>query len=324
MTTGRTGRTGRIERAVAFALRNFEVVFAAGIGLTIGFLDIFGDKLIESDLASGATLVVLGALAVGSLSERARRPLAIQDAMAGTRRAIEDLTMVRSLAGNEVRDELRKARQSTNLWYFKGGTGTYLRAVTLPECVRAAKQNRSQLNVKIEILNPADERACATYAQFRRMFSGTGTGSGSHGGDLWTPARARKESYATVLAACWYRMQLTTLDISVHLSSTVPTLRFDLSDSCLIITQDDPNRVNLKVERGQPLYDYYLTELHQSREQATTLDLRDATLLSLSPTVDEVRALFDALALPLPRTYTEADVGGIIEKALHAEDPYGR
>ncbi|MFJ8646706.1 hypothetical protein ACIRNI_11335 [Streptomyces sp. NPDC093546] len=318
MTTG--GRTGRIERAVAFALRNFEVVFAAGIGLTIGFLDIFGDKLIESDLASGATLVVLGALAVGSLSERARRPLAIQDAMAGTRRAIEDLTMVRSLAGNEVRDELRKARQSTNLWYFKGGTGTYLRAVTLPECVRAAKLNRSQLNVKIEILNPADERACATYAQFRRMFSGTA----APGGDVWTAARARKESYATVLAACWYRMQLTTLDISVHLSSTVPTLRFDLSDSCLIITQDDPNRVNLKVERGQPLYDYYLTELHQSREQATTLDLRDATLLGLSPTVDEVRALFDALALPLPRTYTEADVGEIIEKALHAEDPYGR
>ncbi|MFG3493590.1 hypothetical protein [Streptomyces sp. NPDC047928] len=321
MASPRTGRpAGRLERAVAFALRNFEVVFAAGIGLTIGFLDIFGDELIESDLASGATLVVLGALAVGSLAERARRPLAIQEAMEGTRRAIEDLAMVRSLAGNEVREALREARQGTNLWYFKGGTGTYLRAVTLPSCVRAAKENRSQLNVKIEILNPADDRACNAYAQFRRMFSGSGT----HGGGVWTPGRTSKESYATILAACWYRMQLSTLDISVHLSSTVPTLRFDLSDSGLIITQDDPARVNLQVRRGQPLYDYYLTELHQSREQATTLDLRNATLLSLSPTVDEVRALFDALGLPLPRTFTEGDIGEVIQKALHAEDPYGR
>ncbi|GGU20362.1 hypothetical protein [Streptomyces lavendofoliae] len=313
-------RTNRVERAVAFCLRNFEVVFAAGIGLTVGILDIFGDKLIESDFASGATLVVLGALAVGSLSERTRRPHAIQEAMEGTRRAIEDLTMVRSLAGNEVREALREARQGTNLWYFKGGTGTYLRAVTLPQCVRAAKENRSQLNVKIEILNPADERACNAYAQFRRMFSG----SRPNNADLWTADRTRKESYATVLAACWFRMQLSTLDISVHLSSTVPTLRFDLSDSGLIITQDDPARVNLQVRRGQPLYDYYLTELHQSREQATAVDLRDATLLSLSPTVDEVRALFDALALPLPRAFTDADVGEVIAKALHPEDPYGR
>ncbi|WP_241519021.1 hypothetical protein [Streptomyces sp. CB03238] len=67
--------------------------------------------------------------------------------------------------------------------------------------------------------------------------------------DVWTAARARKESYATVLAACWFRMQLT---------------------------------------------------------------------------IDEVRALFDALALPLPRTFTDADVGEVIAKALHAEDPYGR
>ncbi|GAA4923669.1 hypothetical protein ACFPM3_31865 [Streptomyces coeruleoprunus] len=313
-------RAGRLERAIAFALRNFEIVFAAGIGLVVGFLDIFGDKLIEADFASGATLVVLGALAVGSLAERARRPLAMQEAMEGTRRAIEDLTMVRSLSGNEVREALREARQGTNLWYFKGGTGTYLRAVTLPQCVRAAKENRSQLNVKIEILNPADDRACNAYAQFRRMFSGPGP----QGGGVWTADRTSKESYATILAACWYRRQLTTLDIGVHLSSTVPTLRFDLSDSTLIITQDDPSRVNLQVRRGQPLYDYYLTELHQSREQATTLDLRGATLLSPDPTVEEVRALFDALGLSLPRSFGESDVGEIIQKALHAEDPYGR
>ncbi|MGW6980922.1 hypothetical protein ACWGE1_15955 [Streptomyces sp. NPDC054932] len=309
---------GRLERFVAWVLRNADVVVALCIAMVVGLLDIFGD-VISDDVSSGATLVVLGLLATGSIVERVRRPASIQEAMSGTRQALEDLAMVRSLSGNEVGEALRKARQQTNLWYFKGGTGTYLRAVTLPLCVSAAKEQRSQLNVKIDIVNPADERACAAYARFRQMFGGQ-----RRGDDVWTTDRVRRESYATVLAACWYQRQLTTLEISVHLSAAVPTLRFDLSETCLIITQDDQSRVNLLVERGQPLYDYYVTELHQSREQATVLDLRVASPLGQEPTVDEVRTLFDDLRLPLPRVFTDSDIGKIIEKALHAEDPYRR
>ncbi|MFG2336506.1 hypothetical protein [Streptomyces yangpuensis] len=311
-------QVGRLERFVAWVLRNADVVVAVCVAMGVGFLDIFGD-VVSDDVSSGATLVVLGLLATGSIVERVRRPAAIHEALSGTRQALEDLAMVRSLSGNEVGEALRKARQHTNLWYFKGGTGTYLRAVTLPLCVAAAKEQRSQLNVKIDIVNPADERACAAYARFRQMFGG------QRGGDeVWTTDRVRQESYATVLAACWYQRQLTTLEISVHLSSAVPTLRFDLSETCLVITQDDRSRVNLLVERGQPLYDYYVTELHQSREQATVLDLRVASPLGQEPTVDEVRTLFDDLGLSLPRVFTDGDIGRIIEKALHAEDPYRR
>ncbi|AQT71295.1 MULTISPECIES: hypothetical protein [Streptomyces] len=311
-------QVGRLERVVAWVLRNADVVVALCVAMAVGFLDIFGD-VVSDDVSSGATLVVLGLLATGSIVERVRRPASIHEALSGTRQALEDLAMVRSLSGNEVGEALRKARQRTNLWYFKGGTGTYLRAVTLPLCVAAAKEQRSQLNVKIDIVNPADERACAAYARFRQMFGGQ-----RRGDDVWTTDRVRRESYATVLAACWYQRQLTTLEISVHLSSAVPTLRFDLSETCLVITQDDQSRVNLLVERGQPLYDYYVTELHQSREQATALDLRVASPLGQEPTVDEVRTLFDDLRLPLPRVFTDSDIGRIIEKALHAEDPYRR
>ncbi|MFE6906004.1 hypothetical protein [Streptomyces erythrochromogenes] len=311
-------QVGRLERFVAWVLRNADVVVALCVAMAVGFLDIFGD-VVSDDVSSGATLVVLGLLATGSIVERVRRPASIHEALSGTRQALEDLAMVRSLSGNEVGEALRKARQHTNLWYFKGGTGTYLRAVTLPLCVAAAKEQRSQLNVKIDIVNPADERACAAYARFRQMFGGQ-----RRGDDVWTTDRVRQESYATVLAACWYQRQLTTLEISVHLSSAVPTLRFDLSETCLVITQDDRSRVNLLVERGQPLYDYYVTELHQSREQATVLDLRVASPLGQEPTVDEVRTLFDDLGLSLPRVFTDSDIGTIIEKALHAEDPYRR
>ncbi|MEU7636785.1 MULTISPECIES: hypothetical protein [unclassified Streptomyces] len=313
-------RVGRVEFVVAWAIRNLDGLIAVGLGLTIGLMDVLGD-VISDKVSSGATLLVLGSLAVGSMTERVRRKSDIQQASEGTRRALEDLAMVRSLSGDQVGDALERARAQTNRWYFKGGTGTYLRAVTLPRCVEAATRQRAQLSVKIDIINPADERACAAYARFRQTFARRRNDDAA---DAWTADRTRKEAYATVLAACWFRQRLDTLEISVHLSRGVPTLRFDLSESCLIITQDDPNRVNLLVARDQPLYDYYVTELHQSREQAVRLDLRGIAPLGEEPTVDEVRTVFDDVDLPLPSVFSDADVAEIVEKALHAEDPYRR
>ena len=310
----------RVETAVAWALRNLDVLIAVGLGLTIGFLEVFGN-VVSDDVASGATLLVLGALAICFMSERAHRVSDIREANADTRRALEDLAMVRTLSSAEVGEELRRARQGTDRWFFKGGTGTYLRAVTLPRCVEAATAHRTQLDVKIEIIDPADADACAAYARFRNTF--TPHRASPAGG--WTEDRTRKESYATVLAACWYRQLLATLEISVHLSSSVPTLRFDLSQTRLIITQDDEDRVHLSVDRDRPLYDYYVTELHQSRMQARSLGLpADPGLSRPEPTVDEVRALFTGLGLPLPTAFGDPEVGEIIDKALHARNPYGR
>ncbi|MFG2133751.1 hypothetical protein ACGFNV_39155 [Streptomyces sp. NPDC048751] len=308
----------RLEDSIAWAVRNADGVVAIGAALVIGLLEVLGPNF-NDNVVSGATLLVLAALVFGSLTERRRRLADIRTATAGTNRAIEDLAMVRTLAGAEVGLAHEHARRNTARWVYKGGTGTYLRAVTLPECVIEAQRGRRSLSMKIDIVNPADDRVCAAYARFRRTFGHRPDGRAP---GEWTTERTRKEAYATVLAAAWHRQRLDTLEVDVHLSSVAPTLRFDLSDAGLIITQDDPRRVSLYVERGRPLYDYYVTELHQSREQAVKLDLRESTPLSDEPTVDEVRRLFDRLGLPLPTTLTDRDVGDIIDKALRAEDPY--
>lgn len=315
-----TQQVGRVESGVGWVIRNLDAVIAAGVGLTVGLMDVFGDN-VSDDVASGATLLVLSGLAIGSIMERIRRMADIREASTGTRAALEDLTMVQSLSGDEVAEAHARARQYSNRWDFKGGTGTYLRAVTLPELVEKARQQRTQLSVKIDIINPGDERTCEAYARFRQTFARQHNAGEA---TSWTSDRTRKEAYATVLAACWHRQRLQTLEISVHLSSGVPTLRFDLAETGLIITQDDPNRVNLMVARGKPLYDYYVTELQQSREQSVRLDLRDAPALGEDPTADEVRTLCDSLGIPLPAAFTDPDVREIIEKALHAEDPYRR
>ncbi|MGW2248783.1 hypothetical protein ACWCXH_01065 [Kitasatospora sp. NPDC001660] len=307
----------RLERALAWAIRNSDGVVAFTGATVVGLLDMLGDTVAER-VGSGATLLVLAALVYGTLADRKRRAADIREAMAGTRRALEGMTAIRELAGSEVEQALAQARQDTDRWVFKGGTGTYLRAVTLPECVREAQRLRRSLTVKIDIVHPGDERACRAYARFRQAFGRPSDG------DPWTTGRTRKESFATVLAACWYRQRLDTLEIDVHLSSVVPTLRYDLSASCAIVTQDDPSRVSLYVEKGRPLYDYYVTDLHHYREQAVKLDLRDAEPLGDEPTVEEVRRLFDGLGLPLPADLTDRDVGEIVDKALRTENPYRR
>ncbi|GHF65187.1 hypothetical protein GCM10010218_53320 [Streptomyces mashuensis] len=317
----RTAELGRgVEKAVTWTLKNLDGVVAMVAALVIGTLDIL-DKNFDDNITSGAILLVLAALVFGTLTERRRRVTDIRDAMKDTREALQDLTMVRALSGDELERALDRARRTTDRWEFKGGTGTYLRAVTLPVCVSEAQRLRRSLTVRIDIVNPADEQVCAAYAGFRRTFAHQLDTVRPEG---WTVDRTRKEAYATVLAACWHRQRLTTLEIHVHLSSVVPTLRFDLSATCLIVTQDDPRRVNLLIERDRPLYDYYVTELHQAREQARTLDLGRTEPLSDEPTIDEVERLFRGLALPLPASFTDRDVSEIIDKALHAENPYRR
>jgi hypothetical protein len=318
LTEGNT-RTGRIESRIAWAIGNLDGLIGIAVAVVVGLLDIIPVK-VNSGVTPAAILLVLASLVYGSLAERRRRVADMREATGESRRAIENLALVRRLDGrDEVEQALYRARQDTDRWMFKGGTGTYLRAVVLRECVQEARRQRRSLTVRIDIINPADERACAAYARFRGTFSRPDDGSPF---DSWSTERTRKESYATVLAACWHRQRLDTLDISVHLSSVAPSLRFDLSSSCLIITQDDPSRVNLWVEQGQPLYDYYNTELHLHREQAVTPNLRDATPLADEPTVDEARRLFESLDLPLPTGFTDRDIGEIVEKALRSESPY--
>src|SRR5690348_12971321 len=116
----------------------------------------------------------------------------------------------------EIRLEHEQAHRSTNIWMFKGGTGTYLRAVTLPQCIRYSDRERRPLRVQAEIIDPTNQTLCEYYASLLH--------SRPDGiGDPWTSGRTRNEAYATVLAASWYQQRHRILSIEVALSSTVPT-----------------------------------------------------------------------------------------------------
>jgi hypothetical protein len=237
-----------------------------------------------------------------------------------THATVEGLATVKTLKGPDRSQAFADARLRTDRWIFKGGTGTYTRAVTLPQCVESARRERRPLQVRLEIIDPTDEALCERYTRYRTSLSSEPDGTG----EVWTTDRTRKESFASVLAAFWYQQNFQLLDISVGLSSTMSTFRFDLSASRIIITQDDPQFPAVMISSTSPLYDGYETELRSSLSQTRLVPLKDAQIrLSEVPTETEAREFFAAVLVPLPDSYSDDDVRQIVEKAIRARNPYG-
>jgi hypothetical protein len=334
-----------MKRLVIWLANSSDTAIALALALVIGILGVL--STVNSEVVNNATLLVLGLLSTSILRDRWRRePVEremrntlrhtagalvelperlsrierLDSLVRGTQQALAEASLVSVVSGADVGQVLADARRDTDRWIFKGGTGTYIRAVTLPRCVEAARLERRTLLVRLEIIDPTDEELCDVYARHRRSLSDEPDATG----EPWTRDRTRKEAFATVLAACWYRQRFRLLDIDIGLSSAMSTLRWDLSASRVIITQENPQGPAMVADRGKFYYDWCSTELLTSLDQARRVPIEQARTAPLSdePTVEEVRKLFDELGMALPRSFSDRDVVDITRKALRAKNPY--
>ncbi|MFE3001142.1 hypothetical protein ACFXG4_39940 [Nocardia sp. NPDC059246] len=201
-------------RFVTWIRLNIDGVVTLVVAATAIVVEAF-DKFANLNAVSGATLLVLSLLALTLLRDRNR-----------TSRLVRELAAVRLLHGAEIDQAHAQARRDTDNWIYKGGTGTYLRAVTLPYFPGRARDESHLLNLRVEVLDPGNEQLCLADAQYRNSLQPQGDASGRP----WTADRIRKQSYATALACAWYRQQSEFLTIELGLSSTLSTYRWDMSD----------------------------------------------------------------------------------------------
>ncbi|MDX6742990.1 hypothetical protein [Actinocorallia sp. A-T 12471] len=327
-------------RLAVWLVKNADGAIALLVAVVVAVIGLTDDP--DPQLVSGATLLVLGLVSAGILRDRYRRgpveeevrdslrTLAVlperlerieefEQLVRRSRLALDESSAVQVLGGAEVAPALAAARAGTDRWTFKGGTGTYIRAVTLPGLVAAARRDGRTLLVRLEIIDPSDGDVCDTYARFRRA----GADSTAQA-EPWTLERTRKESYATILAVCWYTERFRLLEVVIGLSRTMTTFRWDLSASSVIITREEPTGPALKIDKGKFYYDWCAAELLNSLDQARRVPLEQARAAPLSdePTIEEVRRLFQALGLALPRSFTDRDVMDIARRALRAANPY--
>ncbi|GAA4627243.1 hypothetical protein GCM10023196_038660 [Actinoallomurus vinaceus] len=326
-----------MKRILVWFLAETDAVVALGIAIVagvLGLLDVTTTKLADNTILLTLAVLSLAVLrdrwrsmnaehgltaALNEVSGRLGDLSAMHTTLIQSERALREIAAVRLLTGpREVTRAHEDAREQTGRWVFKGGTGTYIRAVTLPECVRLARRDRRALAIRLEILDPVDIDACERYAVFRRSMAELTDATG----ETWTCDRTREEAYATILAACWHKKRYDLLEVQIGLTSTMTTFRYDMADNRLIITQDDPRIPALMIPRESFLYASFHTELDRSLAQArkVPLDLSSTVGLGDEPTPEEVRGLFDALNLPL--TLPDDHVPRIIQKAIHARNPY--
>ncbi|MEV8633816.1 hypothetical protein AB0395_19370 [Streptosporangium sp. NPDC051023] len=286
---------------------------------TLVVLALVSATLIRNRLRTGAVEVELRRLLAdsgGTLKQLPSRFDEVTELLGQSRQAIDQLSVVSLLAGSQVRTELVAATQNTNTWIFKGGTGTFIRAFTLPECVENCRIARRQLQMQLEIIDPENPTACAVYARFRQSLV---TGRA----DPWSADRTRNESYATILAASWYRKHNDFLTIRVGLSSTITTCRWDMAASRVIVTREDPTASAMMAYHGKLYYSWCETELNSSYGQSRKISIERALTVPLSgePSVDEVRDLFQVLGLPLD-SLEDTEVVDVTRRALQPADPY--
>ena len=297
-----------LRRFSSWLKSNADAVTALVGGGLVGLIALLDINVLGSDgdTVNGAVLLVLALLATSVLRDR-------HAAVRASRQARQ----LQILHGREVGDELERARQETDHWWFRGGTGTYLRAVTLPECVQRSQQKGLTFTFQIEIIDPTDKKVCESYANQRLQVPQS---------EPWTWQRSRNEAYATILACAYYKQTAPFVTFRLALAGRVSALRWDLSARCVVQTQENPNEPALLLVAGHSLFANTQRELRLSFDQAreVSLDQSDNVRLSVEPTHDEVRQLFEELRVGLPASVTQAEVGDIIRRALKPRDPYPR
>lgn len=318
-----------VKRLIAWLADNADVVIGLGLAVFASVLGIAG--IVPGYVVANVTVLTLATLAFVMLRDRGRQEKAAKQITGSVTSAsaqvlhlftkFQEDRPIKILNGPEISRALVVARTGTDQLVFKGATGTFTRAVSLPECLAAARDSRTLLRVRIEVFDPADTRLLENYV---KLYASWAEGPDDPQGH-WTVDDTRKEILATILAACWHKEKHQWLDIEVFLSPALTTFRWDLTHSALIITQIGPRFPAMLIERGDVYYSCWSTELHASMEaSAKRLPLRDASAVQLGERPDPVavRQLFEHLNVPIPESYRDEDLKALIQKALDEDDPY--
>ncbi|WP_194814016.1 hypothetical protein [Nocardia sp. XZ_19_385] len=304
-----------------WAFRYADVLVALTLALVVVGLDVIGET--SEKTLQNAMMATLAVVALVLLRDRVRTDSArdeTRDKLDALVAGLDSRQIVQVISGAECSRLLAQARLETRTWVFKGATATYVRAVTLPDCIRIARPNQRALAFQLEILDPTNESLCARYVDLHKSMSDPS--SPVH---QWDADGTQRELFSTILAACWYQQQYARLAIEIRLSSSYTLARYELAADKLILTQRGPGFPATVVHRDTPTYDCLEKEVDVSWKQARQVPLqavKQELTLSPRPTPDEVKRVFATLALPLPATWNDAVLTELSDMALASPDPY--
>lgn len=311
-----------LKRAFLRLADNADAVIALGLAIVASVLGIL--RAVPDYVIGNVTVLTLATVAFILLRDRNRQVKAARKIERSVTNAnvklLSHLKTVKILEGDDITRALAEARSQTEKLVFKGATGTFTRAVALPECLKAAGGKHRTLEACIEIFDPGNAQLLEGYVGLYKSFA-TELNDPLNG---WSVDGTRREILATILAACWHKERHQNLDIEVYLSPALTTFRWDLTTTSLIITQVGPEFPAIYFGREDPYYEHWKTELRASTQASKKLQLDTVKpmRLGIRPETGTVRKLFAQLGVPVPESYDDADVEDVIKLALDESNPY--
>jgi hypothetical protein len=232
------------------------------------------------------------------------------------------LSEVRSLPVGDRNKQLRTAARGTiHHWRHRSATGALLRSCVLPELAAGFRDRGRSIDLRVVLLDPANEVACWRY----RDWAGLGS-----------VAEARRllevEVYATVLAVCIERKRSRKLHPHIRFSGSFSPEQVDLADDRPILAEPGHAEQAITTSLREQLHQRCEREFEADWAKAKSSDLK-LQAVDWSPLYDgefipgyNILNLFRELDLPTPE-FTDGDLVAIIERldgnGFHSDDPSG-
>lgn len=206
-------------------------------------------------------------------------------------RSQQELVRSRDIA-QVIEDEARHARE----WSVKSRAANYFTTVTLDAMVEMALKTGRGVRVKVQVIDPEDSNLLEGYAKsMQDLKSRVG---------IWSPERARREVYASLLRAAIKTLGAPKIDIEFGLSPSLWVVSLDISNNVALATCQNKGTDALLFRCDTDFYDSFYDDFEVAWNICRLVRPQLPTSVPLAFTeyenhhFDTVRAFFLALGLP--------------------------
>lgn len=174
---------------------------------------------------------------------------------------LDEIAKVNVIDSSDIAKHLERATDETDIWWYMGSTGSYLRAHALRGLTTAAKKGGGGCHVIALLLDPANDALCAEFARYRNSLK-------SKKPYPWTTKVIKIDILATILCALITKEKQPQIRVEIGLRQTFSTLRYDVSSKHVIITKEESDAPAIRCDAPGQYYKAYREEVTFAFNQA--------------------------------------------------------
>lgn len=227
---------------------------------------------------------------------------------------LDEIVKVSVIGAHEISDILKKSMNETDIWWYMGASGRYLRAVTIDKLIKTRGGDGGGCHIMVLILDPTNDKLCEAYTQYRRSLSYTKIYS-------VTTDEVKAEILATILKSIIAKIEYPQLKVDIGLRNAFSTFRYDLSSSHVIITKEDPQSPAMRCDSPGYYYKSYKGEIQFAWKQARVLNENKVLFLKAPISITSCREIFQVVGLDLSSIPDDILLKAI-EMTNSPENPY--